>query len=196
MQQRRQACARARVWAGPRSLAATSGISVDFSSSGYLDVSVPRVAVPRPMCSAGGGRVLPRPGSPIRRSAGQRVCAPRRGLSQLATSFLVFLCLGIHRAPLISSSTFFHLLLAHFQRLRHERHQAIEIGNRNSDDGCIIRDLMLFATDLRTMLLSRCRAAPAGAPGTGYCDSRGRPGRTLLLLVKRPGGAGPSLERR
>ena len=27
----------------PRSLAATYGISVDFSSSGYLDVSVPRV---------------------------------------------------------------------------------------------------------------------------------------------------------
>ena len=30
-------------WAGPRSLAATKGISVDFFSSGYLDVSVPRV---------------------------------------------------------------------------------------------------------------------------------------------------------
>ena len=27
----------------PRSLAATNGISVDFFSSGYLDVSVPRV---------------------------------------------------------------------------------------------------------------------------------------------------------
>ena len=31
------------VWPLPRSLAATGGISVDFSSSGYLDVSVPRV---------------------------------------------------------------------------------------------------------------------------------------------------------
>jgi hypothetical protein len=30
-------------WAFPRSLAATYGISVDFFSSGYLDVSVPRV---------------------------------------------------------------------------------------------------------------------------------------------------------
>ena len=45
--------ARARVWAGPVSLAATPGISVDFSSSGYLDVSVPPVASARPMCSAG-----------------------------------------------------------------------------------------------------------------------------------------------
>ena len=31
------------VWALPRSLAATDGIDVSFSSSGYLDVSVPRV---------------------------------------------------------------------------------------------------------------------------------------------------------
>ena len=31
------------VWPPPRSLATTCGISVDFFSSGYLDVSVPRV---------------------------------------------------------------------------------------------------------------------------------------------------------
>ena len=31
------------VWATPTSLAATMGIDVSFSSSGYLDVSVPRV---------------------------------------------------------------------------------------------------------------------------------------------------------
>ena len=30
-------------WPGPRSLAATSGVSVDVLSSGYLDVSVRRV---------------------------------------------------------------------------------------------------------------------------------------------------------
>jgi hypothetical protein len=30
-------------WPGPRSLATTSGVSVDVLSSGYLDVSVPRV---------------------------------------------------------------------------------------------------------------------------------------------------------
>ena len=32
------------VWALPASLAATGGIEFSFSSSGYLDVSVPRVA--------------------------------------------------------------------------------------------------------------------------------------------------------
>ena len=31
-------------------------LAVDFFSSGYLDVSVPRVVLPRPMCSAGGCR--------------------------------------------------------------------------------------------------------------------------------------------
>ena len=36
-------CARTTVWPLPRSLAATCGIDVSFSSSGYLDVSVHRV---------------------------------------------------------------------------------------------------------------------------------------------------------
>src|SRR5690554_2306534 len=37
------------VWANPISLAATIGITIVFSSSGYLDVSVPRVC---PACAA------------------------------------------------------------------------------------------------------------------------------------------------
>jgi len=40
--------------AGPRSLAATDGVSVDFLSSGYLDVSVPRVRFLNPMYSGPG----------------------------------------------------------------------------------------------------------------------------------------------
>lgn len=36
----------ALVWAVPVSLAATQGITIVFSSSGYLDVSVPRVSFP------------------------------------------------------------------------------------------------------------------------------------------------------
>ena len=39
---------------GPISLAATLGISVDFSSSGYLDVSVLQVVSSQSMCSTGG----------------------------------------------------------------------------------------------------------------------------------------------
>ena len=40
------------VWAVPLSLATTCGITVVFSSSGYLDVSVPRVSFHAPMYSA------------------------------------------------------------------------------------------------------------------------------------------------
>ena len=40
-------------WPGPRSLATTSGVSVDVLSSGYLDVSVPRVRLP-PLWIEGG----------------------------------------------------------------------------------------------------------------------------------------------
>ena len=42
------------VWAPPLSLTTTQGISVDFFSSGYLDVSVPRVRLLAPMYSVRG----------------------------------------------------------------------------------------------------------------------------------------------
>ena len=65
-----------------------------FSSSGYLDVSVPRV---RPWLGQVPGS---RPaGCPIRKSAHQRVFAPTRGLSQLVTSFVASESLGILHAP-------------------------------------------------------------------------------------------------
>ena len=43
--------ARTSVWALPVSLAATQGIDFSFFSSGYLDVSVQRVALSLAMCS-------------------------------------------------------------------------------------------------------------------------------------------------
>ena len=75
-------------WPGPRSLAATSGVSVDVLSSGYLDVSVRRVCLlqlwihyrirPKPWVSPFGNsrvngcspltwtyRSVPRPSSPL-----------------------------------------------------------------------------------------------------------------------------------
>ena len=43
------------------------------------------------------------PGCPIRRSAGQGLFAPRRGFSQLITSFVASESQGIHQTPLLSS---------------------------------------------------------------------------------------------
>ena len=89
---------------GALSLAATRAISVDFSSSAYLDVSVRRV-VPRTLMGLGCECLGMTPGGfPHSETSGcKRVCAPHRRLSQLATSFIDCLCQGIHRTPVISS---------------------------------------------------------------------------------------------
>ena len=84
-------------WPGPRSLATTSGVSVDVLSSGYLDVSVHRVCL-LSLC------IQPRItlnalGCPIRKSAGQRLLSPHRSFSQSATSFIASQCQGIHQLP-------------------------------------------------------------------------------------------------
>jgi hypothetical protein len=97
--------------AGPRSLAATRGVSVDFLSSGYLDVSVPRVCFSRPIYSAKKYLVqlaINRPkaiitncqvGCPIRRSMDQSLFSAPHGLSQSITSFIASYCQGIHQTP-------------------------------------------------------------------------------------------------
>ena len=88
------------VWPLPSSLAATGGIDVSFFSSGYLDVSVPRVPSYAPMDSARGDGALPPPGFPIRTFMDQSPLAAPHDFSQLATSFFGNQCLGIHPVPL------------------------------------------------------------------------------------------------
>ena len=88
--------------AGPRSLAATEGISVDFFSFGYLDVSVPRVRLLRPMYSVKGYLAYTRWVSPF----GHRwikvwLPTPQR-FSQAPTSFIASNCQGIHRMRLVA----------------------------------------------------------------------------------------------
>ena len=94
------ALAPSQVWARALSLAATRAISVDFSSSGYLDVSVPPV-VPRGDGLPAGSRPWRLLGSPIRESRDLRPFAPPPGLSRLAAPFVDFRCQGIRRAPMI-----------------------------------------------------------------------------------------------
>ena len=61
------------VWANPVSLAATQGIAFAFSSSGYLDVSVPRSAFSYPMNSDMDTTPLRVVGFPIRKSPDQKL---------------------------------------------------------------------------------------------------------------------------
>ena len=90
-----------KYWPSPRSLATTSGVSVDVLSSGYLDVSVPRVCFLN-LCIQ--FRIPLRVGFPIRKSADQSFFAAPRGLSQRSTSFIASQRQGIHQMPL------FHLI--------------------------------------------------------------------------------------
>ena len=90
------------VWPLPSSLATTKGIEFSFFSSGYLDVSLPRVPSYKPMYSACGDWALPQPGSPIRKSTAQSPFAAPRSLSQLIASFIGNQCHGIHPALLFA----------------------------------------------------------------------------------------------
>ena len=91
-----------QVWAVPLSLATTDGITIVFFSWGYLDVSVPPVRlihlwIQCMILEHDLQRVSPF-GNPRIKAC---LAAPR-GLSQLTTSFIAFLCLGIHRTPLVA----------------------------------------------------------------------------------------------
>ena len=96
------------VWALPRSIATTKGITIVFFSSAYLDVSVQRVRLPY-----NGMMPSPAPGCPIRKSADQESFAPPRSLSQLITSFFASESQGILRTPLLTFLLFKALPKAH-----------------------------------------------------------------------------------
>ena len=83
------------VWALPVSLAATQGVSVDFFSSGYLDVSVRRVSLLTML-------FLQIAGCPIRRYMVLCLLAASHVFSQLTASFVVAERQGIHRIPLLA----------------------------------------------------------------------------------------------
>ena len=89
---------RPAVWPLTSSLATTKVIEFSFFSSGYLDVSLPRVPSYETIHSSHGDQALPWPGSPIRISADQCLLAAPRGFSQLIASFIGNQCPGIHPA--------------------------------------------------------------------------------------------------
>ena len=87
--------ARTLVWALPGSLAATSGIDVSFSSSGYLDVSVHRVPLHTLWIGVWMIRVL-RTGFPHSDICGSRIICIS---PQLFAAYHVFLRLLVPRHP-------------------------------------------------------------------------------------------------
>jgi hypothetical protein len=79
------------VWAGPGSLAATTGVSIDFFYPGYLDVSVPLVTASFEATRHYSCKV-----SPFGDLRVKACLAARRSLSQLTASFIGILSQGIH----------------------------------------------------------------------------------------------------
>ena len=100
--QPRRCIATAAVWAPPRSLATTGGIISLFS----LPAGTKMFQFPAFASALSGCPRFTRTGCPIRKSPGQRSFAPRRGLSQLITSFIAYVSQGIHLAPFL---TFFRI---------------------------------------------------------------------------------------
>ena len=90
------------VWANPRPLAATRGVSVDLLSSGYLDVSVPLVRLLRPMYSVKGYLGYPRWVSPFGHLWIKVWLPTPQSFSQAPTSFIASNCQGIHRMRLVA----------------------------------------------------------------------------------------------
>ena len=91
------------VWAGPRSLATTSGVAFCFTFLQVLRCFNSLGWLQPPMNSAEDRRGLPGGVSPF---GDPRVaCIPaNRGLSQVATSFIASQCQGIHHTPLLAWS--------------------------------------------------------------------------------------------
>ena len=82
------------VWARPFSLAATCGFSFDFSSCGYLDVSVPRVSPRRDYVFIARWKAPGLPGFPIRIPPDHRLLTAPRRISLFAASFLALMSLS------------------------------------------------------------------------------------------------------
>ena len=90
------------VWPLPLSLATTRGISVDFSSSPYLDVSVQAVSPPAPMDSVRDTQACPCVDCSIRKSADQCLLTAPRSFSQFVASFFGSQCQGIPLALFVA----------------------------------------------------------------------------------------------
>ena len=135
-------CRTSRHWPGPRSLAATEGVSIDVHSFGYLDVSVPRVRfltlciqIKIPLTNSGdrspdcSGKRSPgsvKVGFPIRKFSDQSLLAAPRDLTQRATSFIASYRQGIHQTPFLRLIS---TMLMHGERFARSN-RSLNLANR------------------------------------------------------------------
>ena len=85
-------------WAFPSSLVTTKGISIDFFSFGYLDISVLRVSFFNLCIQLKTPQAV---GFPIQIFSDQSLLATPRNFSQPITSFIASYRQGIHQMPFV-----------------------------------------------------------------------------------------------
>ena len=180
------------VWPRPLSLAATRGVSVDFSSSGYLDVSVPRVAPLPRMCSAGGSRGLLPAGFAHSETLGSQGMCPS---PRIIAACRVLRRLPVPRHPPCALTIFSHKT---FDGLgSHTR-------SRRSG-GWPPSRLKMRSSQRKIFLLTITLCGSQGAAGASPQGRRLRPRASRGRQTARPAGTGPcrrvrissfSLERR
>ena len=142
------------------------------------------------MCSAARARALTRAGSPIRKSAGRRLFAPHRSLSQLATSFLDVLCQGIHRVPSTSSSHAPPRGDPSGRRLR--SCQSVSAYRPGSPRALILNDRREYSTSrlISCLLFAFPLCACQGAADRAALPRAGRPEDRMPAALRR-GASGP-----
>ena len=96
------------VWTVPFSLAATGGIEFSFFSSGYLDVSVPRVYFSKPIYSVRRCSGISLSGFPHSEIFGSKVICTS---PKLIAAYHVLLSLSVPRHPPCALSSFYTILL-------------------------------------------------------------------------------------
>ncbi len=153
-----QRLTRAWVWAGALSLAATRAISVDFFSSGYLDVSVPRVVSSRPISFRRGCPGMTLGGFPHSEICGSKaVCAS----PQLIAACRVLLRLPVPRHPPCALNIFFASGPEGPRRLGWIFLKIVLRDRRCESQTCVFDSLILLIR-CYAMQLSRCPAPPCG----------------------------------
>ena len=185
-------CAR-RFGRRPVSLAATPGIPFGFSSSGYLDVSVPPVPSPRPMRSAGGRRGMNRAGFARSDIRGSR---PLCGSPRLFAAWRVLRRLPVPRHPpraldifprgpetLSFSNSKVNHCLAMMHTLALRSINEVIVSSLRCDQLFLVESLVSL---LCAMRLSRCPRQPWGPETGGFCARgkgmrAGSPGRASSL---------------
>ena len=160
-------------WPGPRSLATTSGVSVDVLSSGYLDVSVRRVRLPRLWIQRG---ITQRVGFPHSEIHGSK---PARG-----SPWLIATCYVLHRLSVPRHPP--NALLALDPSYAGANPAHAGTSSRHTRPATVSPALWMRTADLFQIRKNRFTMTKSSRPNSGRRRAARRRRRRILRLPERP----------